>query len=100
MTTFRRRSAIGAAFASLALLATACSPTATDAATPGATDATKPATSEPAAPAENIELTITTFGTMGLDGLYKEYEQLHDYFGRGANDVMKRLKKLKREAHS
>ena len=77
MTTFRRRSAIGAAFASLALLATACSPTATDAATPGATDATKPATSEPAAPAENIELTITTFGTRGLDGLYKEYEQAH-----------------------
>ena len=26
--------------------------------------------------------------------LYKEYKTLHDYFGRGANDVMKRLKKL------
>jgi L-ribulokinase len=32
------------------------------------------------------------------DLLYKEYETLHDYFGRGANDVMKRLKQLRREA--
>lgn len=30
--------------------------------------------------------------------LYKEYEILHDYFGRGANDVMKRLKQIKAEA--
>lgn len=29
------------------------------------------------------------------DQLYAEYVTLHDYFGRGANDVMKRLKKLK-----
>ena len=29
--------------------------------------------------------------------LYKEYEILHDYFGRGANDVMKRLKDIKKE---
>jgi L-ribulokinase len=29
--------------------------------------------------------------------LFKEYLTLHDYFGRGANDVMKRLKALKRE---
>lgn len=29
--------------------------------------------------------------------LYQEYRQLHDYFGRGANDVMKRLKALKDE---
>jgi L-ribulokinase len=27
--------------------------------------------------------------------LFKEYQTLHDYFGRGANDVMKRLKALK-----
>lgn len=27
--------------------------------------------------------------------LYQEYSLLHDYFGRGANDVMKRLKALK-----
>ncbi|WP_018924973.1 ribulokinase [Salsuginibacillus kocurii] len=26
--------------------------------------------------------------------LYKEYRRLHDYFGRGANDVMKRLKNI------
>jgi L-ribulokinase len=29
--------------------------------------------------------------------LFAEYQQLHDYFGRGANDVMKRLKALKAE---
>lgn len=29
--------------------------------------------------------------------LYEEYKILHDYFGRGANDVMKRLKKIKTE---
>lgn len=31
------------------------------------------------------------------DLLYREYAQLHDYFGRGANNVMKRLKQMKRE---
>lgn len=30
--------------------------------------------------------------------LFKEFEILHDYFGRGENDVMKRLKKWKKEA--
>lgn len=30
--------------------------------------------------------------------LYAEYKLLHDYFGRGMNDVMKRLKKIKAEA--
>jgi len=29
------------------------------------------------------------------DLLFAEYELLHDYFGRGSNDVMKRLKELK-----
>lgn len=32
------------------------------------------------------------------DRLYAEYNLLHDYFGRGANDVMKRLKQLRIEA--
>ncbi len=27
--------------------------------------------------------------------LYQEYSKLHDYFGRGGNDVMKRLKEIK-----
>ena len=31
------------------------------------------------------------------DQLYAEYVVLHDYFGRGANDVMKRLKRIKAE---
>jgi L-ribulokinase len=30
--------------------------------------------------------------------LYNEYKILHDYFGRGANDVMKRLKEIKKNA--
>ncbi len=34
------------------------------------------------------------------DRLYAEYQVLHDYFGRGANDVMKRLKAMRKEAHS
>ena len=31
------------------------------------------------------------------DLLYREYVELHDYFGRGTNNVMKRLKQMKRE---
>lgn len=37
---------------------------------------------------ENVEV---------YDKLYAEYKILHDYFGRGENDVMKRLKKIKAE---
>jgi L-ribulokinase len=33
--------------------------------------------------------------TAMYDRLYAEYVLLHDYFGRGANDVMKRLKEIK-----
>ena len=32
------------------------------------------------------------------DKLYAEYKNLHDYFGRGGNDVMKRLKEIKKNA--
>ena len=32
------------------------------------------------------------------DRLYAEYKTLHDYFGRGANGVMKRLKEIKEQA--
>jgi len=32
--------------------------------------------------------------------LYEEYKTLHDYFGRGANDVMKRLKAIREAQHS
>jgi L-ribulokinase len=28
--------------------------------------------------------------------LYREYKLLHDYFGKGGNDVMKRLKEIKK----
>ncbi|MCL4247364.1 MAG: ribulokinase [Anaerolineae bacterium] len=34
------------------------------------------------------------------DRLYADYKTLYDYFGRGANDVMKRLKQIKREARA
>jgi L-ribulokinase len=34
------------------------------------------------------------------DRIYAEYVTLHDYFGRGANDVMKRLKALRAEAQA
>ncbi|MBM7389136.1 L-ribulokinase [Clavibacter michiganensis] len=37
---------------------------------------------------------------LAYDRLYEEYSTLHDYFGRGSNDVMKRLKSLKREARA
>ena len=32
--------------------------------------------------------------------IYAEYVILHDYFGRGTNDVMKRLKNIKLESRS
>lgn len=34
------------------------------------------------------------------DALFAEYRTLHDYFGRGANDVMRRLKAIRREAQA
>jgi L-ribulokinase len=34
------------------------------------------------------------------DQLYAEYVQLYDWFGRGGNDVMKRLKKIRAQAHN
>jgi L-ribulokinase len=35
--------------------------------------------------------------SLQYDLLYREYVELHDYFGRGTNNVMKRLKQMKRE---
>ena len=32
---------------------------------------------------------------VAYDALYTEYSLLHDYFGRGANDVLHRLRKLR-----
>ena len=34
------------------------------------------------------------------DVLYREYLRLHDYFGRGENDVMRTLKRLRAAAHA
>ena len=36
--------------------------------------------------------------TPHYDALYAEYEQLHDHFGKGVNDVMRRLKRVRHEA--
>ncbi|WP_154795865.1 ribulokinase [Occultella kanbiaonis] len=36
--------------------------------------------------------------TAAYGELYAEYAALHDYFGRGGNDVMRRLKKIRRQA--
>ncbi|ACQ81517.1 L-ribulokinase [Beutenbergia cavernae DSM 12333] len=37
--------------------------------------------------------------TARYDVLFAEYRRLHDYFGRGENDVMHRLKAIRRDAH-
>ena len=37
-------------------------------------------------------------GAAVYDQLYAEYLLLHDYFGRGANDVMKRLRAIRARA--
>jgi L-ribulokinase len=34
------------------------------------------------------------------EALYVEYQRLHDYFGRGANEVLHRLRELRIEAHA
>jgi L-ribulokinase len=38
--------------------------------------------------------------SVAYDALFAEYTLLHDYFGRGANDVMHRLRALRRHAHT
>jgi len=38
--------------------------------------------------------------TAVYDRLYAEYRTLHDYFGRGENDVMKRLKAIRAESRA
>ena len=37
-------------------------------------------------------------GAAAYDPLFEEYVRLHDHFGRGGNDVMRRLKALRRKA--
>ncbi|TLP98079.1 ribulokinase [Nesterenkonia salmonea] len=34
------------------------------------------------------------------NALYAEYKRLHDYFGRGDNDIMRRLKAIRRQAYA
>jgi len=36
--------------------------------------------------------------SLAYDALFAEYRTLHDYFGRGANDVMHRLRAIRRQA--
>ena len=49
-----------------------------------------------ASPTDTIVSPIVE-NTAIYDQLYAEYVTLHDYFGRGENDVMKRLKKLRNQ---
>lgn len=35
----------------------------------------------------------------GYDALYDEYRQLHDHFGRGGNDVLHRLRRIRNATH-
>ncbi len=46
---------------------------------------------------KNLTYTPNPENVKVYDKLFKEYQILHDYFGRGANDVMKRLKAIKKE---
>ena len=50
--------------------------------------------------ASGMRPTGRTPPTAVYDELYAEYRALHDYFGRGANDVMKRLKAMRARALS
>ncbi|GAB3815100.1 extracellular solute-binding protein [Tessaracoccus terricola] len=83
MNTNRRTrlTAAVSGIAALSLLLTACSGT-TDGDTEEPTDANTTAdtgdtgdTGDNEGPAEEITLTVTTFGTMGLDDLYAQYEE-------------------------
>jgi L-ribulokinase len=38
--------------------------------------------------------------TKAYQGLYEEYRLLHDYFGRGENDVLHRLRRIRNEARA
>lgn len=70
MTTNRKRLTAGLAGAvSIALLTTACSA--------GGTQSSSSPAASGGDSATPIELTVTTFGTMGLDDLYKKYEADH-----------------------
>jgi L-ribulokinase len=49
---------------------------------------------------QSLEYTPNPAAHAIYEKLYAEYLTLHDYFGRGANDCMKRLKSLQRSAFS
>lgn len=82
MSNHRSRLLAGLASAvSITLLATACSGTTTDGSTSAATGSASAESTEP------IELTVTTFGTMGLDDLYAKYEADHPNITIKANNI-------------
>jgi L-ribulokinase len=53
-------------------------------------------------PPVNIRYAYTPIpaNAKAYDVLFAEYTKLHDYFGRGANQVMHRLRDLRRDALS
>lgn len=49
---------------------------------------------------KDVSFRPITANRRAYDELYREYIALHDYFGRGTNDVMKRLKHIKAAART
>ena len=62
---------------------------------PAATTRSSRRPSDDGAPARRSLHARSRPTTTVYDQLYAEYVTLHDYFGRGANDVMKRLKEMR-----
>ena len=51
-------------------------------------------------PWSTIDMDFMNLNQAAYDVLYREYVRLHDYFGRGENDVMKTLKGLRARARA
>jgi L-ribulokinase len=65
----------------------------------GGYDSIVDASQRMARPGEERYLSVASHHAV-YDDLYREYLRLHDYFGRGANEVMKRLKQIQLGAHA
>ena len=57
-----------------------------------------PAASDAMGRAQRAAFVPDAAAAAAYDPLYEEYVRLHDYFGRGGSDVMRRLKALRRKA--
>ena len=57
-----------------------------------------PSASEAIGKVERDVYTPDAAAAEAYDALYAEYVQLHDHFGRGVNDVMHRLRRIRNAA--